>query len=99
MTIPERTLRFAVPDFTQLFQNEDDTMFAKIFGGLTVAAVLALAGLGVTRVSDGGCCFPGSPCCGVGEPCCLTEKAAADDCCVTGEACCETGEACCAAGN
>jgi hypothetical protein len=37
---------------SQLFQNEDDTMFAKIFGGLTVAAVLALAGLGVTRFGE-----------------------------------------------
>jgi hypothetical protein len=97
--MPERASRSDVPDFTQPFQNEDDTMFAKIFGGLTLAAVVALSGLGVARFSENGCCFPGSPCCGVGEPCCLTETATADDCCATGAACCATGEACCATGN
>lgn len=63
-------------------------MFAKIFGGVVLASVLAVTGFSLSS-SRTDCCGADRDCCNPPQACCF------DDCCAANLSCCETGEACC----
>ena len=63
---------------------------------LGLAAVLGLAGVGLSLAETRtGCCGPGAACCVPGSPCC-DASATSPGCCAPGADCCFPGSPCCA---